>query len=65
MRCAMVWLTVKDVSAQTRLGEERIRELIRQRKLRAAKLGRWLIRPEDLDRFIHSRTNMGEGAYER
>lgn len=58
------WITVREASSETRLGEERIRELIRQRRIRATKLGRWLIRPEDLQRFLHSRTNTEQSHHD-
>ena len=56
------WLTVTDVSHRIGLTEERVRQLIRQRKIRATKIGGWLIRPSDLDLFIQSRTNMHHGG---
>lgn len=52
------WLTVADVSRHTGLTQERVRQLIRQRKIRATKLGGWMVRPEDLRLFIESRTNI-------
>ena len=51
------WLTVQEVSREIDLTERRIRELINQREIRATKIGRWRIAPEDLDAFIRSRTN--------
>ena len=52
------WLTVAYVSRRIGLTEERVRQLIRQKKIRATKLGGWMVRPEDLSTFIQSRTNM-------
>ncbi len=52
------WLSVRDVASRVGLTEERIRQLIRAQEIRATKLGGWLVRPEDLNEFIQSRTNM-------
>jgi excisionase family DNA binding protein len=52
------WLTVDEVAQRIRLTQERVRQLIRQKKIRATKIGGWLIRPQDLDGFIRSRTNV-------
>jgi len=54
------WLTVEEVSRAIGLTEERVRQLIRQRKIKATKIGGWLVRPEDLGAFIQSRTNIPE-----
>ena len=35
--------------------EEWVRELIREKKIRAVKIGQWRIKPEDLEEFIKSR----------
>lgn len=56
------WLTVGEVARSIGLTEERIRQLIRARKIKATKIGGWLVRPEDLHAFIASRTNMPEDA---
>ena len=53
-----IWLTVEEVSIRLGLGEERIRQLIRTKAIKATKIGGWLIRPEALDEFIRSRTNL-------
>ena len=53
-----IWLTVEEVAIRLGLGEERIRQLIRTREIKATKIGGWLVRPEDLDDFIRSRTNL-------
>ena len=52
------WLTVGEVARQIGLTEERVRQLIRERKIRATKIGGWLVQPRDLDAFIQSRTNV-------
>ena len=51
------WLTVGEVARAIGLTEERVRQLIRERKIKATKIGGWLVRPHDLDAFIQSRTN--------
>ena len=53
-----ICLTVEEVSIRLGLGEERIRQLIRIKEIKATKIGGWLVRPEDLDDFIRSRTNL-------
>ena len=56
------WLTVGEVAHTIGLTEERVRQLIRERKIKATKIGGWLVRPSDLEAFIRSRTNIPEGA---
>ena len=51
------YLTVEQVAKQLGLTEYRIRELIREKQIRATKIGQWRIKPEDLAVFIESRTN--------
>ena len=51
------YLTVRQVAEQLGLTEYRIRELIREKQIRATKIGQWRIKPEDLDEFIRARTN--------
>ena len=50
-------LTVEQVARQLGLSEYRVRELIREKQIRATKIGQWRIKPEDLGKFIKSRTN--------
>ena len=50
-------LTVEQVARRTGLTEERVRELINLKEIKATKLGRWWIKPEDLEEFIKARTN--------
>ena len=54
------WLTVGDVARTVGLTEERVRQLIRERKIKATKIGGWLVQPNDLKAFIQSRTNVPE-----
>lgn len=51
------YLTVRQVSRQLGLTERRIRQLIRDKEIRATKIGQWRILPGDLDDFIKARTN--------
>ena len=51
------YLTVEQVAKQIGLTEYRVRELIREKKIRAVKIGQWRIKPEDLEEFIKARTN--------
>lgn len=51
------YLTVRQVAEQLGLTEYRIRELIREKQIRATKIGQWRIKPEDLEEFIKARTN--------
>ena len=51
------YLTVRQVAKQFDLTEYRIRELIREKQIRATKIGQWRIKPKDLEEFIKSRTN--------
>ena len=51
------YLTVEQVAKKVGLTEERIRELIGLKQIRATKIGRWWIKPKDLEEFIKTRTN--------
>lgn len=51
------YLTVDQVAKQLGLSEYRVRELIREKQIRAVKIGQWRVKPEDLKEFIKSRTN--------
>jgi excisionase family DNA binding protein len=51
------YLTVEQVAKQLGLTEYRIRELIREKHIRATKIGRWRVKPSDLQEFISARTN--------
>ena len=51
------YLTVRQIAQQLGLSEYRIRELIREKQIRATKIGQWRVKPEDLKEFIKSRTN--------
>jgi len=51
------YLTVEQVAKKLGLSEYRVRELIREKQIRATKIGQWRVKPEDLKKFIKSRTN--------
>ena len=52
------YLTVRQVAKHLGLTEYRIRQLIREKQIRAVKIGQWWVKPEDLERFINSRSNL-------
>jgi len=52
------YLTVEQVAKQLGLSEYRVRELIREKQIRATKIGQWRVKPEDLKEFIKSRSNI-------
>jgi excisionase family DNA binding protein len=52
------YLTVRQVAKQLGLTEYRIRELIREKQIRATKIRQWRIKPQDLEEFIRNRSNM-------
>jgi len=51
------YLTVRHVAKQLGLTEHRIRQLIREKQIRATKIKQWRIKPEDLEEFVRARTN--------
>lgn len=51
------YLTVEQAAQELSLTEYRIRQLIREKQIRATKIGKWWIKPEDLEEFIKARTN--------
>ncbi|MBU4304381.1 MAG: helix-turn-helix domain-containing protein [Candidatus Omnitrophica bacterium] len=51
------YLTVAQVAKQLGLSEYRIRELIRDKQIRATKIGQWRVKLKDLEEFIKSRRN--------
>ena len=52
------YLTVRKVAKRLGLTEYRVRQLIRENQIRATKIKQWRIKPEDLDNFIKSRSNV-------
>ena len=51
------YFTVRQVSRKLGLSEYRIRELIREKQIRAVKIGQWRVKPDDLEEFVKARTN--------
>jgi len=51
------YLTVHEAAKKLALTEERVRELINLKQICATKVGRWRIRPEDLEEFVKARSN--------
>ena len=52
------YLTVRQVAEKLDISEESVRELIKNKQLRAVKVGKWRIKPQDLENFIKSKSNM-------
>jgi len=52
------YLTVRQVAKRIGLTEYRVRQLIREKQIRAIKIKQWRIKPRDLDNFIKSRSNV-------
>ena len=52
------YLTVREAAKRVDLTEERVRELIVLKQIKAVKVGKWRIKPEDLEKFIKSRSNL-------
>ena len=52
------YLTVEKVAKQLGLSEYRVRELIREKQIRAIKIGQWRVKLEDLKEFIKKRSNI-------
>ena len=50
-------LTVREAAKRLDLTEERVRELIGLKQIRATKIRRWRIAPADLEAFVRSRRN--------
>ena len=51
------YLTVKQVADKLDITEEWVRDLIKAKEIKAVKIGKWRIKPEDLEEFIQSRSN--------
>jgi excisionase family DNA binding protein len=52
------YLTVRQAAKRLGLTEERVRELINLMQIKATKVGKWRIHPDDLEKFIKSRSNL-------
>ena len=51
------YLTVRQIAKKLDITEEWVRDLIARKEIKAAKIGHWRIKPEDLEEFIKSRRN--------
>jgi len=51
------YLTVRQVAKKLDITEEWVRDLIKAKEIKATKISKWRIKPEDLEAFIKSRTN--------
>lgn len=51
------YLTVREAARRLCLTEERVRELINLKQIKGIKVGKWRIHPDDLEKFIKSRSN--------
>lgn len=52
------YFTVKEVAQKLGVTEDWVRDLIQAKELKATKIKKWRIKPEDLDEFINSRKNV-------
>ncbi len=52
------YLTVREVATKLDITEEAVRDLIKNKELKAVKIGQWRIKPEEVERFIRSRSNI-------
>jgi len=52
------YLTVRQVAKKLDITEEWVRDLIKAKEIKAVKVGKWRVRPEDLEEFIESRKNI-------
>jgi len=52
------YFTVSEVAEKLDVTEDWIRDLIQAKKLKAIKIKKWRISPEELERFIKSRSNI-------
>ena len=50
------WMAL--VAEKLEVTEEWVRELIREKEIRVTNIGQWRIKPEDLGKFIKSRSNI-------
>ena len=51
------YLTVSEVAKKLAITKESVRDLIRNKQMRAVKIGQWKIKPADLEAFIKIRRN--------
>jgi len=51
------FLTIRETAQKLDISEESVRDLIKAKELRAVKIGKWRISPQDLEAFIKNRMN--------
>ena len=51
------YYTVRQVAEKLDVTEEWVRDLIAKKEIKATKIGKWRIKPEDLEIFVKSRSN--------
>ena len=52
------YFTVKEVAERLDVTEDWIRDLIQSKQLKAVKVGKWRVDPNELKKFIKSRSNI-------
>lgn len=52
------YFTVEEVAKKLDITEEWVRDLIARKDIKAVRIGKWRIKPEDLEKFIKSRSNI-------
>ena len=51
------YLTIRETAQKLDISEESVRDFIKNKQLRAVKIGQWRVNPLDLEEFIKSRMN--------
>lgn len=51
------YLTVRDAAKQLEFTEYWVRQLIKEKQIRATKIKQWRIKPMDMEEFVRARTN--------
>ena len=52
------YLTVREIAQRLDFTEEWVRDLIAKKEIKATIIGRWRVKPGDLEDFIKSRMNI-------
>lgn len=52
------FLTVRNVAERLDISEESVRDLIKNKELKAVKVGQWRIKPDEVEKFIRDRSNL-------
>lgn len=52
------YFTVRQAAEKLDVTEEWVRDLIKAKEIKAVKIGKWRIKPKDLEKFIDSRKNI-------